>query len=50
MGDINILPNDKGKTQYYYRSDQDEELKDKKNGIITFKYHTEGNDAFADYE
>ena len=50
LGDINILPNDKGKTQYYYRSDQDEELKDKKNGIITFKYHTEGNDAFADYE
>ena len=42
--DITILPNDKGKLQYYERSEQNDQ------GIFTFKYHISYMDEADDYE
>ena len=42
--DITILPNDKGKLQFYERSEQNDQ------GIFTFKYHISNMDEADDYE
>ena len=42
--DITILPNDKGKLQFYERSEQNDQ------GIFTFKYHISFMDEADDYE
>ena len=42
--DITILPNDKGKLQFYERSEKNDQ------GIFTFKYHIVNIDEVDDYE
>ena len=42
--DISILPNDKGKIQYYQRSEKNDQ------GLFTFKYHIASIDGEDDYE
>ena len=44
MKDITILPNEKSKLQWYYRSQTNEK------GIFTFKYHIADSSASDDYE
>ena len=44
MKDIHILPNEKSKLQFYYKSETNEK------GIFTFKYHIADNSSSDDYE